>query len=294
MKMQQALAVVLLTAVPGLTGCLTHTRIVPKTRVAPVVMNATLGTLINEVNAQFDSIQTMSATVEISAAVGGGLQGKVKESPSFSGYIFLQKPQDMRVLLLVPVLRSQALDMVSDGKTWKLWIPPRNKAMEGTSEVSTPSKNGLENLRPAVFLDSLLVRGPQENEVVSLTSDIRVIENAKKKDDLIEEPDYDMAVLSQPVGQTVKTLRVIHISRANLLPYQQDIYDDAGHVVTKAMYSNYQKYGETEFPSKIVIQRPVDQYSLTMTITKLTLNQKLDADQFELKIPASVPVQEMK
>ena len=37
----------------------------------------------------------------------------------------------------------------------------------------------------------------------------------------------------------------------------------------------------------------MDQYSLTVTITKLTLNQKLDNDQFEMKIPDTVPIQKM-
>jgi outer membrane lipoprotein-sorting protein len=185
------------------------------------------------------------------------------------------------------------MDMVSDGKTWKLWIPPRNRAMEGTSQVTKPSKNGLENLRPAVFFDSLLVRGPEPDEIVSLTSDIRLVADPKKKNDLVEEPDYDLQILSHPQGQTAHTHRVIHINRTNLLPYQQDIYDDSGDIVTRATYSNYQNYGDIPFPSKIVITRPIDQYSLTVTITKLTLNQKLDNDQFEMKIPDTVPIQKM-
>ena len=293
MTIKQALAAGLIGMVPALTGCLTHTRIVPRTRLAEVVMSTSLAQLIHQVNTQFDAIQTMRATVEISATTGGSLQGKVTESPSFSGYIFLRKPEDLRVILLVPVLRNQAMDMVSDGKNWKLWIPPRNRAMEGTSEVTTPSKNGLENLRPAVFFDSLLVRGLEPNEIVSLTSDIRVLANPKKKNEMIEEPDYDLQILSQPQGQTAHTLRVIHISRTNLLPYQQDIYNADGKVATQAVYSNYQDFGDIRFPTKIVITRPLDQYSLTVTITKLTLNQKLDNDQFEMKIPDTVPIQKM-
>ena len=139
--------------------------------------------------------------------------------------------------------------------------------MEGTSEVTTPSKNGLENLRPAVFFDSLLVRGLQPNEIVSLTSDIRIVPNPKKKNELIEEPDYDLQILSQPEGQIEHTHRVIHISRTNLLPYQQDIYDATGKVATRAVYSDYHYYGNIPFPSKVVITRPMDQYSLTVTIT---------------------------
>lgn len=293
MRIKQALAAGLIGMVPALTGCLTHTRIVPRTYLAEVVMSTTLDQLIHHVNTRFDDIQTMKATVEISATTGSSLQGHITESPSFSGYIFMRKPEDMRVILLVPVLRNQAMDMVSDGKNWKLWIPPRNRAMEGTSEVTTPSKNGLENLRPAVFFDSLLVRGLQPNEIVSLTSDLRIVPNPKKKNELIEEPDYDLQILSQPEGQIEHTHRVIHISRTNLLPYQQDIYDANGKVATRAVYSDYHYYGNIPFPSKIVITRPMDQYSLTVTITKLSLNLKLDNDQFEMKIPDSVPIQKM-
>lgn len=293
MKIKQAFAVGLIGILPVLTGCMRHTRIVPKTVPAEIVISAPLDTLIKEVADRYNSIQTMKATVEITAATGGSQQGKVVEYPSFSGYIFLRKPEDLRVILLVPVLRNQALDMVSNGKNWKLWIPPRNRAMEGTSQVTKPSKNGLENLRPSVFFDSLLVRGPESDEIVSLTSDIRIVANPKKKNELIEEPDYDMEILSQPQGQTAHTRRVIHISRVNMLPYQQDIYDADGKVVTQAVYSNYQKFGDVNFPTKVAISRPIDQYTLTVAITKVTFNQKLDNDQFEMKIPENVPIQHM-
>jgi outer membrane lipoprotein-sorting protein len=293
MRIRQALAVGLIAVAPALTGCLTHTRIVPKTRPADLVLNTTLDQLVTQVNTRFDSIKTINASVAIAATTGGGLEGHVVEHPSFSGYIFLRKPEDLRVLLRVPILGSQALDMVSDGKNWKLWIPPRHIAMVGTSAVTKPSKNGLENLRPAVFFDSLVVRGLGADQIVSLTSDTRIVENPNNKKDLIEEPDYDLEILEQPHGQTAHTIRVIHISRADLLPYQQDIYDPEGNIVTRAFYSNYQTFGGIPFPMKVEIKRPLDQYSLTVTMTKVTLNQTLENDQFELKIPDNVPVKTM-
>ena len=112
----------MLCIAPALTGCLTHTYSVQKTRVADVVMDATLDQLLKQVNSRFDSIQTINASVEITATTGSGREGKMTQHPSFSGYIFLRKPEDMRVLLRVPILGSQALDMVSDGRrdAWKL------------------------------------------------------------------------------------------------------------------------------------------------------------------------------
>jgi len=283
----------LIALTPALTGCLTHIRAVPKTRPAEVVMGESLDQLLLQVDKQFNAIQTINAAVEVVATEGGGRQGQIKEFPSFGGYIFLRKPEDLRVLLRVPYLGSVGLDMVSDGKSWKLWVPKKNLAMTGTGEVADPSQHGLESLRPKVIFDSLLIHGLATDQIVVLTQDTRIIPDVKNKKDLIEEPDYDLSILEPPHGQTAHTVRVIHIGRSNLLPYQQDIYDSDGNVVTQAFYSNYQTFGDLRFPMKIEIKRPQDQYSLTITITKMTLNQKLEDDQFELKIPDGVPVKIM-
>jgi outer membrane lipoprotein-sorting protein len=279
---------------PILTGCLTHTRYVPKTRVADVIMSTSLDAMARQLATRYESLQSFNAGVEISATTGGGLQGKEVQTTSFAGYILMRKPESLRVLLLLPVVRTQALDMVSDGKNFKLLIPPRRRAIVGSNTVTTKSKNGLENLRPDVFFDSMFIQGPEQAQIISMTTDIRVIESGKKKKDLIEEPAYSVQILAKPDGQTVRTLRVVHINSTDLLPYQQDIYDTDGQVITKAHYSNYQYYGNIPFPSNIIIERPRDHYSLTVNITKLTLNQKLDDDQFELKIPENIPVETMK
>jgi outer membrane lipoprotein-sorting protein len=292
--MRQALALAVIGIAPALTGCLTHTRYVPKTRVADIIISTSLDAMAKQLASRYETMQTFSAGVEISATTGGGLQGKEVQTLSFAGYILMRKPEFLRVLLLVPVVRTQALDMVSDGKDFKLLIPPRKRAIVGSNTITTPSKNGLENLRPDVFFDSMFIQGPEQDEIMSMTTDIRVIESGKKKKDLIEEPAYALQILKRPEGTQARTLRVIHINSTDLLPYQQDIYDKEGHVVTKAYYSSYQFYGNTPFPSKIIIERPRDHYSLTVMITQLTLNGKLDDDQFELKIPEGISIETLK
>ncbi len=294
-----SLPIAALCLLAPLSGCVTRVRSVRRTRPPAVVQSAPIPSLVDELNRRYDVIQTMSATVEITASTGGGKTGEVKQYPAFSGYIFLRKPEDLRVLLLVPVLRSKALDMVSDGKDFKLLIPPHNKAIVGTNTVTKPSANGLENLRPYVFFDTLLVGGPHQDQLVSRTQETRLIEpkvvpGQPRSPDLIEEPDYDIEMLGQPKGQIVRTQRVVHISRENLLPYRQEIYDETGQIVTRASYSNYQTFGNIQFPMTIRIERPLDLYTLDLTITKLTLNEKLDDDAFELKIPDTVPVTVMK
>jgi hypothetical protein len=79
-----------------------------------------------------------------------------------------------------------------------------------------------------------------------------------------------------------------------LLPYQQDIYGPDGNIVTRDYYSNYQYFNDIPIPMKVEIKRPQDQYGLAITFTKVTLNQKLEDDQFELNFPPDVTVKTMK
>jgi outer membrane lipoprotein-sorting protein len=279
---------------PALTGCLVHTHSVLKTRLPDVVLNSTLDQLLKQVDERNAAIQSMTLYVRMSTSTGGSLQGEVKESISFNGFIVIGKPEQINVILKVPLLGSQALDMVSDGKSFKMLIPPKNCAIIGSDVVTNSSQKGLYSLRPAVILDSLLIHGLEPDQVVSMTQDSRVVENPKKRKDLIQEPDYDIEFFSQPQGPVARTLRVLHTSRVDLLPWRQDIYDADGKVATQAFYSNYQKFGNIDFPTKIVIQRPLDELGLTITITKATFNQPLPDDQFNLgPIPADYAVQNM-
>ena len=88
----------------------------------------------------------------------------------------MRKPRELRVILKVPVYGSVAMDMVSDGHDFKLIVPYQNKARVGTDEVKTPSKNSLENLRPGIFFDSiLLIKGVDPAEFVTLTDSERAL-----------------------------------------------------------------------------------------------------------------------
>jgi outer membrane lipoprotein-sorting protein len=288
------LALSLLIMLP-LTGCI-RTHVVDKTVVPSRLMNATLEQLVKQMNDRFGAVQTLNATVDITATTGGHHEGQVKEIPTSAGYIFLRKPLDLRVLMLVPVLRSRAVDMVSDGKSFKLLMtvpatPAR--AIEGSEQVTKPSKNGLENLRPSVIRDALLVPAVQPDEYMDLTESSRLTVPVYGKKARIEEPDYDVVFLLNRSDHVLERVRVIHISRVTLLPYQQDIYDHSGHVVTVVAYDRYQKFGDIDYPTSILITRPLDEYTLKIDISKLVINGKLDDEQFQLKFPEGLTIRNM-
>jgi hypothetical protein len=295
-RIRQAAATVgLLALIPALTGCLVHRHTVLKTRPPDIVYGASLDQLLTHVDERYDAVHSMTAFVQVIACTGGSRKGEVTCWPAFNGFIIIGKPEDIRVILKVPILGKIALDMISDGKSFKMLIPPENCAIVGSDVVTNSAQKGLYALRPAVILDSLMIQPRQDDQIVAMTQDSRTLPDPKKRKGIIEEPDYDIQFLSQPQGQVARSLRVIHIGRATLLPYQQDIYNSDGKVETQAAYSDYKMFGKVNFPSKIVIQRPLDELSLTITLNqKTSLNTALPADQFVLPpVPADYAIQNM-
>lgn len=292
-----AMSLMVLGSTAGVTGCLSTTRLVQKTQAPDVYRSASVEQLEKLVSDRDAAIKTLSLQVLITASVGGAKEGKVTEYTSFKGYIFVQKPEDLRVILMVPVLGSRALDMVSDGTEFTLVHATSGHGdvwLQGSNTVTHPSKNALENLRPPVFLDSLLVPGVKDNEYVSLMESNRVVQPETKHQAAIEEPDYDLTISKTVTDHVLVPVRMIHVSRVNMLPFEQDIYDERGRIVTQATYEAYQAYGTEQFPTVITIRRPLDEYSLKITVTKLTLNQPFEADQFELKVPPDAAVKRME
>jgi len=294
--MKKSFSLLLLLAIaPVLSGCYKHTRIVEQIRTPDVVMNASATDLMQRLNTNFDALHTLNTSVTLTASVGGGHSGKVTTYASVKGYILLRKPRDIRVILQAPLLGSVLVNMVSDGNSFKLVIPvaPYNKAIVGTEQIKTPSKNALENLRPGVFFDAFLIQGVGPEDFVALTQSDRLLYTDVRKHQAIEEPDYDLAVLHKQAGNILQTVRVLHYSRVTLLPFQQDIYDDKGRIVTTVVYDRYQKFGDIDFPMSIDIRRPYDEYELKIQVAKLTANKPLDNDQFDLEIPAGMTIQHM-
>jgi hypothetical protein len=295
MKIKHAVAVALLALTPALTGCVRYrTRSVIKTHPPEIVLNSSLDQLLQQLNTRNTALQSMTLYIQIQISTTDSLKGVVKDWHALSGNIIIGNPDQIRVLLQVPVAGSRALDMTSDGKSFKMLIPPLSCAITGSDVVTNSAQKGIYSLRPAVILDSMLIQGFSKEDLVSMTQDSRTFPDPRKKKELIEEPDYDIEFLSSPQGQVARTLRVLHVSRADLLPYRQDIYNAEGKVATQALYSNYKSFGDIVYPTKIVIQRPLDELGLTITITKASFNQKLDAEQFDLgPIPGSFKLQNM-
>jgi hypothetical protein len=284
---------------PVLTGCLSHTRKLQQPVLAGPVMNADALQLVARINQRYGQINTLIAKVDFTASVGGAHQGKLTDYTTTMGEILIRKPQMLRVVVLFPVLHSRAVDLASNGKSFTLLIPPKDKAIVGTNSMTKPSANPLENLRPDVFLDSILIKGISADQIVSVIHESTTTLDRKTKR-LIETPEYDLSILSpaatppanSPAPALVsKALRVIRFSRLDLLPVEQDIYNANGDLETQVTYGPYQDFSGTKFPSSIDINRPLDEYRIHLTVNELTgVNQPLTDEQFQQTIPRGYQV----
>jgi len=281
-------AAVLLSALFS-SGCLFRSRHVPQRVVLAANLSATLQQLIDYNNSLASKIQTLNATVDIDTSVGGSKKGKVTDYKQIRGYILVRKPEMLRMIGLFPVVRNRAFDMVSDAKGFKLFIPAKNKFIVGPSEVTHPSTNALENLRPQVIYEALLIPpvDPQ-NEIAVLEQSAEIVNDVKTKR-IEESPTYVVDVIHKGEKGWYLSRKII-FSRADLLPHRQLIYDAAGNLVTEAKYEAYKEFNGVQFPTDIDIWRPKEEYSIGITVVKLTMNEPLNNDQFALEQPPGAQV----
>lgn len=286
---QRSAAVLIVLATLPVSGCLFRTRRVPQAYNPLSLKTATKAELIAYINRQAAQIQTMQAAVDIDTAVGGEKKGKITQYKEISGYVLARKPAMLRMEGLMPIVRTRAFDMVSDGKEFKVWIPPKNRFVVGRNDVVTNNpQQPLENLRPQVIYDALLLReiDPQiETPFLEDSKETMVGDKGHKYD----QPAYEIGVL-RGEGMDSWLSRKIVFNRQSLLPDRQLIYDQAGNLVTDARYSDYKDYNGVSFPSKIEITRPQEEYDITLNVVKMDMNKPLSDRTFVLEQPPGVQV----
>jgi hypothetical protein len=284
----RAIFVVFFVVLP-LTGCLFRSRRVERQISTAPLKSATQAELIDYPNGQASKIKTLQATVDIDTSVGGVKKGKVVDYQQIRGYILVRKPAMLRMIGLLPIVRNKAFDMVSDGRDFKLWIPPKNRFVVGRNDIESHNlQQPLENLRPQHIYDALILRevDPQ-NEIAVMENSFEIVTDAKRHQ--VQQADYEIEVIRKADRGWFLSRKII-FSRTDLLPHRQLIYDQEGNLATDSHYEGYKDNNGLMFPSQIEIWRPQEEYDITLTIIKLQLNESLQNDKFALEQPAGAQV----
>jgi outer membrane lipoprotein-sorting protein len=280
----------LLIAVVPTTGCLFRTRPVEEQYSKAPLKESTQQGLVDALNQEAEKIQSLQATVDIDTSSGGVKSGRVTDYKEIRGYVLARKPAMLHMIGLMPIVRTKAFDMVSNGQEFKLWIPPKNRFVVGNNDVQTLNpQQPMENIRPQNIYDALLIRPiDPESEISVLESSYEILHDAKGH--AILQDDYELVVIRLRGNKEAMLSRKIVFSRVDLKPTRQYIYDDLGKLVTEVRYAEYKDYDGVSYPSRIEIYRPQEEYDIKMNVLKLEMNKPLSDEQFALEQPPGADV----
>jgi Domain of unknown function (DUF4292) len=279
----------LLLAVLSTSGCVLRTRPVEDQYSKVPLKESTQQGLIDSINQQAKAIQSLKATVDIDTSVGGMRKGHYTDYKEIRGYVLARKPDALHMVGLMPIVRTTAFDMVSDGRDFKLWIPAKNRFVMGKNEVGTPNiDQPMENIRPQNIYEALLIQHVDaDSEIAVLENGYEILHDSKGR--RILQDDYELTII-QKYDKGWRLARKIIFERTDLKPHRQYIYSEDGKVATDAHYAEYKDYDGFSFPSRIEIYRPQEEYDITLNMLKVDINQPLKDEQFVLEQPSGAVV----
>ncbi len=286
MRVRLGSALLFLAAI-ALSGCVTISR---KTKFKPEEVRPQLDSseekLLADYNDQVRSVTSLQATVDLLPSTGTAYSGVIEEYHDVEGFVLAARPAAIRVIGQAPVVAKNVFDMVSDGKQFRIYIPSKNSFLVGSTTLARASKNPIENLRPQHILEALF--WPE------FAPDAKVL---FEEFSMGMDRFYILTLLRATDTGKLVIARKVWYDRTNLKVSRVQLFAANGKLESDIQYSNWlpvaagpapegQPASETSYARDIHIWRPQDDYKLEIQILKLTLNETIAPDRFELAQPA--------
>ncbi len=227
---------------------------------------------MEQYNQQARAVRSLNAAVNLNPVTGSTYTGVIEDYHDVTGFILAQRPASIRMIGQAPVVAKNIFDMVSDGETFRIFIPSKNKFVVGPTELERPAKQPIENLRPQHLLDALFWKELPAGRTMLF-----------EEFDLSPYRYYILTEVREANGEEIA--RKIWFDRADLNIARIQIYGARGRLAADIRYADWQPAGELRYPRHIWLVRPHDDYQLEVRITKLTLNEDIAADRFRLDQP---------
>lgn len=228
--------------------------------------------------------------------------------------LVLQRPDKIRLVIQVPVVKTRLAEMVSEANRFRVAIHPSGyqRFLIGTNDADysmwraklgeKERRSALISARPFHFTEALLIRPLNQND----TRFAYALEEV-----LLEEPDTRQGakkgarvlrsfyVLSEvelaASGQPSFVRRRFWFDRTSQLRFtRQQIFDNRGELATEVQYRDYKKLNADSqdlWPGVVTVNRPHDGYSARITLTeeRFELNPELPATAFTLENVDGLP-----
>ncbi len=266
-----------------LTACLARQRSIPRIKSASTqkLLTADKEALLRILQSESQLVNSLSATMDMVPSLGSANKGRITEYKDFLAYIRYKKPTDIRIIGLYPVVRTTAFDMVANASEFRLYLPSKNRFIEGRNQPpEKPSPNKLENMRPDVFLGALFIQPPAPGQATFAM-------NFTDEDNAV----YILQMYDVAPDNQVRVAREIWFDRVNLHIRRQMIFDANGEIVSDVRYRTWKTHNGVPFPNIVDLNRPQDEYGVTMTVQKAEINKAIADDQFVLTQPEGSELQ---
>lgn len=250
-----------------------------------VAKDAAREELIEKYEAIAKGIRTLNLTVELKTTAGSKYSGVIEEYHEVKAFLLAARPEKIRMIGQAPVIGKTIFDMASDGETFRVSIPSKNKFLMGSVAAERASEKPIENLRPQHLLDALLWPEIRKEEQVFL-------------EEFNDETGRYYVLTAVHGGYQIAVSRKIWFDRAELQVARLQTFGPKGALLSDARFGDWQAVaGDQEtasagstnavaaYPRKIRLERPRDEYTLDLTIVKVTLNGDLPAERFQIEQP---------
>ena len=259
------------------------------------LQTATKQDLVAQFDKQADAVTSINATVTMQLTAGAAYTGVIEQYDRVGGFILAQKPSHIRVIGQAPVVGTNIFDMVSDGETFHIFVPSKNQFLVGSAKLEHPSAKPQENIRPQHLIDAIFWQEIPKAEPV-LFEEAAALAPAS--------PHYYVLTVAQPAsphrrnsGDELRAdweiARKIWFDRSDLHVFEIQIYAPDGKVSSDIHYSDWNTTDPIPYPRQISVHRVSEDYELQIGVTKVTMNEPVEASRFVLAQPASAQLVRM-
>ena len=252
-----------------------QTRRIPASEQALPAKTASLDDLIQGISQHSQKIQTLKLTVIYQLTGGSINSGEISNYRETDGFVLARRPSWIRLIGLA--FKVKVFDMVSDGKQFRIYVPPKSKFILGRNDQEIKGRKDVPiNLRPQHIFQALLI----DPITTDRDENTRVLEEEQEG----KHKYYVLSIIG-PAKEGVGSLRrKIWIDRFDLRLVRQKLYDE-GRTVSDISYREFKDFEGGDYASVIDFKRPQEDYSLRIRISKAVMNETLVDEQFVLEQP---------
>ncbi|MCS6886416.1 MAG: hypothetical protein RMM17_06635 [Acidobacteriota bacterium] len=242
-------------------------------------------------------------------------EGKVEPYRPADGLIVLQRPEMIRLLVRIPIIKQNIADMVSNGEKFSIavYYPEKYRQfLTGSNASSYEDRFSMlmeRDPKAAEFSSFVRIR-PQHLTEALLPRPVSIGQSYFVVDRLLEEDEQISATKRRRVLKTYQVLHVLDKGADGQLYLQREfwfdrtspslplakliVYGASGMITSEIAYKEYKYFEDgTYWPRQVVIKRAPDRYAMELNFHSVNRNFQVTELTFRLENRENLPFKDL-